>query len=410
MKLAGFKEVMKETMKNAKCLICALLILCGALAGCTKYSDILSNTETDAITSFPAEEGPLPDPTLTRAQDRNLGSFLEMEDRYYYISLMNDQKVYVSLKEEPMFTPLCAKPDCAHSNENCNAWCGYAMGYWDGKLYGVVSKNDLGFNIIQLELDGTNHQIIGEVEMPLYQDGTRGGNYYFQFHKGYLYYQVDSVTMTVPQQSSFFRFSLSDRTTERLLQELLTDGATGYYPDLVFEDEVLYFVIASPDQSERSMYRCQLSDGTAERLTDWPMRAGVSTVENGVIHYFDNERKAFCAYDTDRKTFAVEAELPADDIADFYSGAVFYDTEYVYFITRTESISADQEFYIFNRSYELLDHISMKNHMDYLCAAGDKLFFTDNDRSKTVDAYLLRSDIGKGEAALQRVTDPASGR
>lgn len=389
-------------MMKKRLILCLGMIACILMCSCNVFGDSSSSTTKLEIPSglneaeHNTEEYCLPDPALSRNQDRSRGRFLETEQYYFYYGPMNDHMVYISQKEDPHFYPLCAKPDCAHNDENCNAWCGSAMGYWEGRLYGVTSSTE-GFDIIQIDMNGTNHQKIGEVEIPLNQDGSRGGSFSFQFHNGYLYYIVD----TTPR--AFFRFSISERKTVRLLRDLLENGS-GINRDLIFDRNHLYLRILSQDQTQHTMYRYNMSDDSIERLCDWPSTALSIAVENGIIRYYDNAIGAFCAYDPDQNTFSVEAEK------ELGNGAAYFDSDYIYLVTWETIPSVDREFYIFNRSYELLDHISMKNHMDFICAAGDKLFFTDSDRKEKVDSYLLRSDIGKGEAALQRVVDPATGR
>lgn len=65
-------------------------------------------------------------------------------------------------------TAVCARPECSHSDELCNAWINSKMlSYYQGKLYYVNSdaKSDGMKTLYSVELDGTDHTQIQKLQM-----------------------------------------------------------------------------------------------------------------------------------------------------------------------------------------------------------------------------------------------------
>lgn len=86
-------------------------------------------------------------------------------------------------------TAVCAKPECSHTDDNCNAWINSRMlSYYQGKLYYVNSdaKSDSMKTLYSVNLDGTNHTEIQRLQLEYMPWRTvlcdpilAGGNLYF---------------------------------------------------------------------------------------------------------------------------------------------------------------------------------------------------------------------------------------
>ena len=65
-------------------------------------------------------------------------------------------------------TAVCAKPECSHTGNDCNAWINSGMlSYYQGKLYYVNSdaKSDSMKTLYSVKLDGTEHTQIQRLQM-----------------------------------------------------------------------------------------------------------------------------------------------------------------------------------------------------------------------------------------------------
>lgn len=65
-------------------------------------------------------------------------------------------------------TAVCAKPECNHKDNTCNAWVNTKMlSYYQGKLYYVNSdaKSDSIYTLYSVEPDGTNHTKIQQLQL-----------------------------------------------------------------------------------------------------------------------------------------------------------------------------------------------------------------------------------------------------
>ncbi|MBQ6540156.1 MAG: hypothetical protein IJL71_03940, partial [Oscillospiraceae bacterium] len=355
-----------------------------------------SPQETTTIDEIPEPDpsASIRNPATYRPQDRG-ENFIETDSFYYYL---NNGRIYFSDKTGPTFYLLCSKPNCTHDGEDCNAYGGgegSALGYWEGKLYAAGSLNG-ELALVQLDLDGSNHELVTYLEMPLDASGQRGGSYDFYFANGYLFYVVTA------QPSSFFRVDLSTGKTDSLFSDVLSDGS-GTRATIRFDADSLYFDLITTDGI---WWLCQwpCGGGAVRKLLSWPRNdAPRWNVENGIISYYAKTDGTFYEYDIEAQTLTAKASVQLGP------GAAYYDVEYIYLVTWEEIGSGYLEFYVFDRDYNLLQHISLPHYGDYLYAAGDKLFFS-NTYSCMITHYLPFSEIGSEDAELHPVKDPYAPR
>ena len=389
-------------------LIAILLLLCCLLSGCVtspqQTGSISTSTETlpaDPRDTTPTDPSPAIDPSLPRPQDRGF-NFVETEDAYYYLF---NQMVYVSQKDEPSFYYLCGKPDCPHDGPDCNAFADMALGYWNGKLYGVDLSGDdeqRDWRIFSMNLDGSEHRRVANIELLVSKNGLKGGDYgEFWFYGGFVYYKIDPFTEE--DGGAFVRTNLETGESELLFEDYFRPDR-GLFPVVSFSGELLYFTGwegATRDVNQRaySLYRYDLRDGTLERLCDWTLDYWI--MEDGVVYTYRRADGAF--YEYDLKT----GELRQAAKPDLGLGAAYYDRDYIYLKCWNWEDAGVNELYIFDREYRLIDHIHLKPGEDYLYRARDKLFFSSLP-SGQITGMIPASEIGSGHMEIRRLPDPYS--
>ena len=333
----------------------------------------------------------LPDPSLFRQQDRG-DFFIETDDCYYYA---NDQKIYFSSKDELVFYLLCNKPNCTHNDENCNAYTGFGLGYWNGHLYGAILFGETPY-FAQIDLDGSEHKKLVDIEMPTNPAGSSGGGYTFYFHNGYVYYNVRNDGL-----NAFFQTNLATRKTERVLEDLLR-GDTWIRSGFHFIDTKFYFVLWEEDGSY-VMYGGDTETWEYRRIRDWPSEIRSWMVEGDTLYYYASDRAIFCEYDLmtgEEKTFSQQ---------DYHGAAANYDGDYIYLTTWDDDEFGNMGLSIFDRNYQFIQRIDYQPNQDLLYVTQDKLIFTDLPSQKATK-YLPKSAIGTGEAELLSIEDPYSYR
>ena len=332
----------------------------------------------------------LPDPASFRQQDRQ-ERFLELADRYYYVY---NYKVYFSEKDNPAFFILCNKPECKHNDSNCNAYAESALGYWDEHLYGAVLLEGEP-RIFRMNLDGTEHTTIADLEQPVNPAGTAGGFYHFYVHNGYMYYEVSNEGM-----NTLFRTEMATGKTERLFEDLL-HGETQFSGALQIDGQKLYFVLR--DKDVRSLYCADVATLELKRIRDWTLDNRGWAVYGNMLYYYASDRKVFCEYDL---TTGEEKTIPQSD---YYDGAPTYDSDYVYFKTWDDEDLGNMGLVILDRNYQFIQRIEMPRDMNFMYDAQDKLIFTTLPSQKATK-YLPKSAIGTGETERLPIEDPYSYR
>ena len=121
---------------------------------------------------------------------------METEKGNYYMNPSGDGLIHFAEPGSHEFHVLCNKPNCGHASADCNAFLEVAFGYYNGHLYGVTLQDQ--FELIQMDMDGTNHRVI--TQLPKQYDlsgGSSGGGSYF-FDNGYLIYLAMPISSGDP--------------------------------------------------------------------------------------------------------------------------------------------------------------------------------------------------------------------
>ena len=114
-------------------------------------------------------------------------------DTVYFSPPHPSNLIYYADKATGICLPLCGKPECTHSNENCNAYVGYTgldgLASYNGRLYWVGYEKIMGrwkSCIVSMAYDGTDRRTVRELTdwtSPAYS----GSLMQAEFHRGYIY-------------------------------------------------------------------------------------------------------------------------------------------------------------------------------------------------------------------------------
>ena len=152
-----------------------------------------------------------------RYQDRD-GFFVETEKGNYYMNPSGDGVIHFAEPGSHEFHVLCNKPNCGHASADCNAFLEVAFGYYNGHLYGVTLQDQ--FELIQMDMDGTNHRVI--TQLPEQKDlsgGFSGGGSYF-FDNGYLIFLAFPSTSNPDYALPVYKIQLETGETTQLFRRI----------------------------------------------------------------------------------------------------------------------------------------------------------------------------------------------
>ena len=102
-----------------------------------------------------------------------------------------DRFLYVLDLPSGIVTPLCAKPECRHNSDSCNAWLGftYSLQLYEGRIW----FND-GYDIYRMDLDGRNRETVATIDKELFFGDTGASGDIF-FHRGYIIHAMTGETV-----------------------------------------------------------------------------------------------------------------------------------------------------------------------------------------------------------------------
>lgn len=382
--------------------LCLALVLC-LLPGCGQAA--LTSQDSDAASLSSG---------AFRQQDASYYFFETAEGSYYYNPLMENRKVYFSETGAHTFYLLCGKPDCNHSDENCNAFIDYAVGFYGDKLYSVVNVDDeFGgyFQLVCMNKDGTNHKQITRLEEPTYADGSSGGRFDWYFHGGYLFYTI--VPVIAGEAASCYKVKLETGEITRLFEESL-DKYTYLSRDCIFSGDCLYLAGSDERTEAVTMYQGNLETNEWKPLMDWDYYGYYrpSVFEDTMYYY--KKGIGLCEYDLASGEETLKLETT------FGIAQVTYDSGHIY-VCATDSdwdcgVDPDDweyAFYVYDRNYQLLDEMPLEKigiaRPIFQYVASDAIYFSAMNSGK-ITHYIDPQTIGTGKMELIPVTDPYSAR
>ena len=338
-----------------------------------------------------------------RLQD-NSQYFIDTPMGEYYMN-PNDERgmIYFSEHGKHEFYILCNKPDCSHNDENCNAYAGLALGYYNNHLYSVyLNDNSNKFTLVQMNMDGSEHKkicILPEQHAP---NGMTTGGGSFAFHNGFLLYELCSdADNHLP--TAYFKIALESGKAERLFETEVKDSIL-FGSDLKSFDNYVYFCTKSAKDNIYHLVQGNLATGEATELIDDFNDCYITNIDENTIYYF-HFGLGFCEFDIKSKTETVKLKT------DYYVAQVTYTDDFIFAKTnKSEDFEDDWYFSVYDRDYHLLNQTNLGSNItapQFMYVTDDVIYFSQiGDR---VTHYMKLKTIEK-DLTLVQMTDPYAGR
>ena len=347
-------------------------------------------------------------PEAFRWQDCVSG-FLETPwGEYQNVSDMEKDLVYFSPAGEHTFYVLCGKPDCAHNDENCNAYGALALGYYNEHLY-FVRSSDKGTHVLaRMNMDGTEHTDIAELPVGINKitgASVSGGEY--RFHNGQLI-----IVSVIPEGFGeyirpMYKIDLDTGSAKSLFDDFLSEYIVCGYK--AFGD-TLYMDCEKKDAaSETQNHVLAAGDLQTEEIRilfeDWPAYGGIPPVEKDGVLYYHLPGKGY--YEYDLSGGAEELKLSAD----LYLSQTSYANQYLFARELSSADIGENEyvsnllpwrFCVYDYGYNLVDTLSFEGFVykpNLLFVTNDALYFSAGGGNK-ITHYAEIGKIGTGDFRL----------
>lgn len=323
-------------MKKTLFLICMSLAL--ALTACA--------AKPTAPTSADFEV----QPGAYRYQDMG-DFFVETEQGQYYLG--EDQIIRFAEPGSHDFYVLCNKPDCGHGDANCNAYAGFALGYFNQHLYGV-QDNGTDFVLVRMNMDGTDHTEIARLPEQNALDGRKqlGGSYFFD--NGYLIFLAFPSTSNPDYALPVYKIQLETGATTRLFQEDIPLHTEWPSEDVSVSNVYLYFPLPQANTEKRAYAEGNLETGRIERVfEDWDEMSSQIVNLDGVLHYF-RAGVGLCEYD--KATNQESVKFPMD----VYCAEISYTKDYIFMRTSDSKEFTQRTLWALDRDYQLLGKVEQE--------------------------------------------------
>ncbi|MFR4353664.1 MAG: hypothetical protein ACLT21_03015 [Oscillospiraceae bacterium] len=286
-----------------------------------------------------------------RYQDGDI-FFVETEKGNYYMNPSGDGLIHFSEPGSHEFHVLCNKPNCGHASADCNAFLEVAFGYYNGHLYGVTLQDH--FELIQMDMDGTNHRVI--TQLPKQYDlsgGSSGGGSYF-FDNGYLIFLAFPSTSNPDYALPVYKIQLETGETTRLFQEDIPLHTEWPSEDVSVSNGYLYFPLPQANAEKRAYAEGNLETGRIERVfEDWDEMSSQIVNLDGVLHYF-RAGAGLCEYD--KATNQESVKFPMD----VYCAEVSYTKDYIFMRTSDSKEFTQRTLWALDRDYQLLGKVEQE--------------------------------------------------
>ncbi len=376
-------------MKRSLCLS-FLLAAALLLAACgTATPDPPAPAETSAA----EPEHSLPDSAAWRPQNGYGVCFLETEQVKY---VLENKKIYFSPQGTDSFYLLCSRPDCSHTDENCNAYGGAAIGWYDGRLYAATVGSG-GPKLISMQPDGSGHRVVAELLSPLYLNGQSGGTYWFYFCGGYLYYMI--WPPSEEYLPTMARTDLRTGATDQPWADTIDLGLLGGHVSQ-FADGKWYMAadLRSGEETRSCILEADPEAGILTPILDNPggVRALWWRVEDGTILYFEPGR-GLCRCDWKAGEDRCLLERPGSENAECTFGL-----DYIYYEDAGEG-SSERTVTLYDRELHPVDSFQLPANWSYVTETADRIYYGTSNWGWHIRAYIDKSEIGTGKLSLHEV-------
>ena len=340
-----------------------LLALALALTACA------SKPAAPTVADFEVQPGEY------RYQDSDI-FFVETEKGNYYMNPSGDGLIHFAEPGSHEFHVLCNKPNCGHASADCNAFLEVAFGYYNGHLYGVTLQDQ--FELIQMDMDGTNHRVI--TQLPKQYDlsgGSSGGGSYF-FDNGYLIFLAFPSTSNPDYALPVYKIQLETGATTRLFQEDIPLHTEWPSEDVSVSNGYLYFPLPQADTEKRAYAEGNLETGRIEHIfEDWNQSNSPMVNFDNVL-YYHRVGVGLCEYD--KATGTETVKVPTDCSLALPQ----YTKDYIIVRTSDDDADTHRTIYTYDRNYHLLGQMELEPYgvkfpsLQYITA--NAIYFTSGGK------------------------------
>ena len=295
---------------------------------------------------------------------------------------------------------LCGRPDCTHSDRDCNAYfeTGVNICYYEGYLY-TYGKEGSAKGIIRLDLDGSNRVLVYNLSEFMSENGSGGlvnpriWNGIFsvglkklnsageEVYERY-YYKLDG-SMQSPQRTSTMGFVKNDGN--------VFCGVIGYDSD---NQQYIYGKWNPDDGTSTELFRDSKMCTTGYIGSD-----AIYYIENGIIYKF--------SYDTKSKTALFDTGLQGNS----YQLSCFPDMVVVsdYVDVSTGDSLEKLTMYFYDWKFNSLGSVDIDYELapvlsGVICGeTHERLILTDS--TKCIPRYYInKEDLGTGKIKINKYT------
>ena len=193
--------------------------------------------------------------------------------------------------------PVCAKPNCAHNDDLCNAYfhAPLEIHAYDGMLYVVAhGSEDSTMSLYRFSMDGSE-KVEQKTLFSYEEEDNAGVSQSFIIHRGYGYLVTNWMQKDRKERTqTLYRISLDEDTEKEKIYEI-----KGYSPMIFLnqgEKNRLYFTAERYlDQDlkeyETNSFYLDLLKGTITEL-DVPDGYVLLAAKNGKVYYYHQDEKA----------------------------------------------------------------------------------------------------------------------
>lgn len=199
-------------------------------------------------------------------------------------------------RESGKQVPLCAKPDCTHEKESCNAYfrMPLAIQIYDKMLYVVAAGSEEStMSLYRLSMDGSEREEVKKLYATEETD-TEGCSLSFVIHRGYGYMVTNWMQKDRRERTqALYRISLDRDEEKEIIYEY-----KGYVPLLYIiqgEKNRLYvtadrYLDKDLKEHETSSFYFDILKGTTTELPV-PNGYGLIGEKNGSLYYYKSDEK-----------------------------------------------------------------------------------------------------------------------
>ncbi len=224
---------------------------------------------------------------------------------------------------------LCAKPDCNHDNENCNAYFCFPrnLNLYNGYLYLIVNDfiDTYSYSLYRVSLDGSERKEIGTIYRTDEEDAACSSMFFT--HRGYGYLLINWVFNDNLNQRSQCMYRVNMETAEKEVVYEVTGYNPQIYPMLV-EGNYIYLSVDLQDSNNElvsNIIRYDIRNKNTEELYKPDGHIFLSVHDDITYTMCSNQisgKDIYSVYDENNieMLYSYDSEMPF----------IYRDTEYLY--------------------------------------------------------------------------------